>query len=352
MSKEKRIIYVAIASAIIVIAALAIIFMPKTAPQTVTEMLSTAQKYLVEMEYERAIAEFNKVIELDPMNADAYLGLAEAYEKSGDIDKAVETLEKGYELTGDERLQARLALLNTDNAEVSETVAAEESTAETEEFITIMGEQYSTKLTELHLCDKSLTNDDIKELYKMTNLKYLDLHRNQISDISALSKLTNLTYLCLSENQISDISALSELTNLTDLSLGINQVSDINALSKLTNLTDLNLVYNQVGDINALSELTNLTHLYLEENQISDINALTGLTSLTELRLDKNQIKDISSLSGLTNLTDLNLFKNQISDISALSELVNLEYLSLYNNPISESDIEFLKSVLPNCYIS
>ena len=108
MSKKKRIIYVAIASAIIVIAALAIIFMPKTAPQTVTEMLSTAQKYLVEMEYERAIAEFNKVIELDPMNADAYLGLAEAYEKSGQHDKAVEALEKGFEVTSDERLKTLL----------------------------------------------------------------------------------------------------------------------------------------------------------------------------------------------------------------------------------------------------
>ncbi len=126
MTKKKKLIYISIAAAIIVIAALAILFMPKTAPQTVTEMLSTAQKYLVEMEYERAIAEFNKVIELDPMNADAYLGLAEAYEKSGDIDKAVETLEKGYELTGDERLQARLALLTSGSAEETQTSAETE----------------------------------------------------------------------------------------------------------------------------------------------------------------------------------------------------------------------------------
>ena len=126
MTKKKKLVYISIAAAIIVIAALTIIFMPKSAPQTVTEMLSTAQKYLVEMEYERAIAEFNKVIELDPMNADAYLGLAEAYEKSGDINKAVETLEKGYELTGDERLQARLALLTSDSAEETQTSAETE----------------------------------------------------------------------------------------------------------------------------------------------------------------------------------------------------------------------------------
>ena len=126
MTKKRKIAYISIAAAIIVIAALAMIFMPKTAPQTVTEMLSTAQKYLVEMEYERAIAEFNKVIELDPMNADAYLGLAEAYEKSGDIDKAIETLEKGFELTGDERLQARLALLTSGSAEETQTSAETE----------------------------------------------------------------------------------------------------------------------------------------------------------------------------------------------------------------------------------
>ena len=81
-------------------------------------MLSTAQKYLVEMEYERAIAEFNKVIELDPMNADAYLGLAEAYEKSGDIEKAIETLEKGFELTGDERIEAALSVEHTPQTDI------------------------------------------------------------------------------------------------------------------------------------------------------------------------------------------------------------------------------------------
>ncbi len=153
MSKKKRIIYVAIASAIIVIAALAMIFMPKTALQTVTEMLSTAQKYLVEMEYERAIAEFNKVIELDPMNADAYLGLAEAYEKSGQHDMAVKTLEKGYEVTGDERIRAALeALMNSEDADETETVTAiseettvrdisettDESESDTEEIVTEM----------------------------------------------------------------------------------------------------------------------------------------------------------------------------------------------------------------------
>ena len=237
MTKKRKIIYITIAAAIVIIAALAIIFMPKTAPQTVTEMLSTAQKYLVEMDYERAIAEFNKVIELDPMNADAYLGLAEAYEKSGDIDKAVETLEKGFELTGDERLQARLALLNgenTDNAEVSETeTSITETTAETEdseEFIIIKDKKYSTKLTTLYLYDESLTDDDLKELYKMTELTDLHIGFTKITNLNALSGLKKLDRLTVESNsQLSDISGLSELTNLTSLFLSDNHINDISA---------------------------------------------------------------------------------------------------------------------------
>ena len=345
MSKKKRIIYVAIASAIIVIAALAIIFMPKTAaPQTVTEMLSTAQKYLVEMEYERAIAEFNKVIELDPMNADAYLGLAEAYEKLADV-----TLKNGYELTGDDRLQSKLALLNgenMDNAEVSETETAidetttdEETTsdkiteeevnsetvsaettlfeetsateqvpiADTEDFIVIKGERYSTDLTELDLLGKDLTDEDIKDIYKMKKLTKLTLNSNQISDLSVISSLTNLTYLDLLCNQITDISEISNLTNLTELYLGENQISDISALSELTNLTILYLGDNQISDISGLSKLTNLTWLALYDNQISDISALSGLTNLKEIYLSNNLITREDALTLKTALPNCDI---------------------------------------------
>ncbi len=289
MTKKRKIIYITIAAVIVIIAALAIIFMPKTAPQTVTEMLSTAQKYLVEMDYERAIAEFNKVIELDPMNADAYLGLAEVYEKSGDIDKAIETLEKGFELTGDERLQARLALLNggnTDNAEVLETTTVVEETdfEETEvKYVNVQGFEIPTNIKNLSLIgpDTEEWSDSIKT-YKSINIYRLN-------------------------EPITDISFLADFTKLQSLNLSLNNISDISALSGLTNLTTLNLGGNQISDISALSELTNLTELFLWKNQISDVSALSGLTNLT--------------------------------------------YLVLNDNPIAESDIEALKSALPNCDI-
>ena len=333
MSKKRKIIYITIAAAIVIIAALAIIFMPKTAPQTVTEMLSTAQKYLVEMEYERAIAEFNKVIELDPMNADAYLGLAEAYEKSGDIDKAIETLKNGFEFTGDERLQARLALLNGGNAET--TVTSETTTAE----VTTAAEPEEVKYV------------NVQGFEIPTNIMYLTMFGPDTDNWSSSTETDELSNVYRLNEPITDISFLADFKNLHRFDLSINNISDISVLSGLTNLTYLYLDDNQISDISALSGLTNLTYLYLDDNQISDISALSGLTNLTVLSLNDNQISDISVLSGLTNLSSLRLHGNPISDISILSGLTNLTYLWLEDNQISDADIESLKSSLPNCYI-
>lgn len=49
-----------------------------------SDMLQIADKYLKEMNYEQAIVEFQKVLEIEPMNVDAYLGLAEAYLSLGE----------------------------------------------------------------------------------------------------------------------------------------------------------------------------------------------------------------------------------------------------------------------------
>jgi len=191
-----------------------------------------------------------------------------------------------------------------------------------------------TNLTDLYLWENQIS--DISPLANLTSLTLLYIYINQISDISPLANLTSLTDLYLSRNQISDISPLANLTNLTLLSPGSNQISDISPLANLTNLTDLYLHENQISDISTLANLTNLTDLFLFTNQISDISTLANLTNLTHLSLQGNQISDISPLANLTNLTHLSLQGNQISDISPLANLTNLTSLGLYSNPISD----------------
>ncbi|CAL6010273.1 Conserved_hypothetical protein [Hexamita inflata] len=71
--------------------------------------------------------------------------------------------------------------------------------------------------------------EHLNGIEQMTQLEYLDLNWNNISDIS-LKNLKNLSYLHLSENNISDISPLKELKNLMYLNLIFNNIIEFSAL--------------------------------------------------------------------------------------------------------------------------
>jgi len=190
-------------------------------------------------------------------------------------------------------------------------------------YITIMGRQFSTTLTELYLSRWGLENHDIQPLRYMTNLTSLDLNHSPISDFTPLAGLTNLTVLRILDNEATDLTPLAELTNLTTLEMSLRyfQDTDITPLTALTGLTcfRLSLGGNQTDDISRLADLTNLTRLDLWHNQVSDISPLAGLTNLRHLDLSfNNQITDISPLANLTNLNTLSLEYYPGMDMSIL----------------------------------
>ena len=79
------------------------------------EQYDLGMRYLSEGNYEEAILAFNAAIEIDPMQAEAYLNLANTYIGMNDFDAAREVLERGYELTQDETLKAKLEELDSGN---------------------------------------------------------------------------------------------------------------------------------------------------------------------------------------------------------------------------------------------
>ena len=144
--RSKLNIIIPIGIALIAIA-LAFVFI-RFAPTKTTDigaMISTAQQYLTEQKYEQAIAEFQKIIEIDPKNADAYIGMAKAYIGIGDTDKAVEVLEDGYEQTNDDRILEMLEELKS-GEETAETTV---TTVETTETTTEVTETETTKDAEI-----------------------------------------------------------------------------------------------------------------------------------------------------------------------------------------------------------
>lgn len=91
------------------IIAFVIIFALNGSPKAkVSKELKMANRYMDELQYEMAIASYTKVIEIDPKNVDAYLGLSDCYEKLDEDEKAVDTLITGYKICEEEELISRL----------------------------------------------------------------------------------------------------------------------------------------------------------------------------------------------------------------------------------------------------
>ena len=97
-------------------------------PLTVAELLEVAERYLLEGNYEQALVEFMRVIEVEPREPRGYTGAADALIGLGRYDEARAILEQGLGvLPGNAELQGRLEDLHP-----SEVMAEPESEPELE----------------------------------------------------------------------------------------------------------------------------------------------------------------------------------------------------------------------------
>ena len=79
-------------------------------PETTTnavEMLSLGEKYLLDLNYEQALVQFLKVIEIEPMNPRGYIAAADAYIGLGDYENAAKIIAKGRAAGFDEAALAQ-----------------------------------------------------------------------------------------------------------------------------------------------------------------------------------------------------------------------------------------------------
>lgn len=123
--------------------------------------LDLGEKYLEEENYEQAVVEFDKVIAIDPMCVDAYLGKAEAYAGLGDIDMALQTLEEGYARTGSERLRERIEeISNVQTQKEPESLELRELETETPDDII----EFPFELTDITVMGYDLFTDHYEDI--------------------------------------------------------------------------------------------------------------------------------------------------------------------------------------------
>ena len=193
------------------------------------------------------------------------------------------------------------------------------------------------KLTRILLRDNQLTGTIPPEIGNLTNLEYLFLSFNDLTEIPAeIGNLTNLESLDLGGNELTGPipPEIGNLTNLKYLELGGDR--------RLRPLPRLNLIRNKLtsnelrGPIPPeIGNLTNLEYLGLDSNQLTGpIPAEIGnLTNLQRLNLHFNQLTGPipAEIGNLTNLQRLYLSDNQLrGPIPAeIGNLTNLEQLNL-----------------------
>ena len=107
-SKKKIIVPVCIVGAAAVLFAGGYLFYWNSPEQVMIRSQNKAAVYAEEKDFGAAIVELERILELDDKNIQVYADLSQAYIEQDMTDKAVEVLQKGYELTNDGGLKTKL----------------------------------------------------------------------------------------------------------------------------------------------------------------------------------------------------------------------------------------------------
>ena len=223
-------------------------------------------------------------------------------------------------------------------------------------------------LISLRFCNNKF-NSIPNSLYKLSNLKLLDLSGNSISEIdeNLLKGLSSMVELDLSKNKLKSIpESIQFLSYLEILKVSNNQLLSIpNGLGALTRLKKIFLNENSIQFLppNLFSRMIGLEEIYLYKNRLENIcdnnssifdnmkhlkfldihsnyltifNIFTEMPILDSLLLSYNQIQYINGLDKCNNLTNLDLNNNKIADFPPdILKLKKLNTLNLQNNDLN-----------------
>ncbi len=391
------------ASAVVIIAATSITVL-SVYHRSPDYTLSLAERYLSEMNYEQAVIEFEKYLEIDPKNSEVWLMLADTYEKMGEESKVKETLENALEKADSKKAGERLEKIYSDETETTKPLVSADTAAvtsvisnepQTALVTTVATSSYNSDAETASVTAEITTNSAVTsstiettanaapialekmilehikngnplDKEKLKTITVLKIYGEDVVCVECGDKkgtiIDNISYdnnsfsindetTSYSFGKLKDISFIENCTNLTELSVEFNSISDLSPLKKLKKLNSVSFNFNNIDSISPLKGLKNLTKIHISDNKITDITAVSELYELEILYISGNPVSDLSPLKNTPKLKIFCASGNQITDISVLESLKTPEYIELRQINAPDTQAEALKKKFPNCII-
>lgn len=162
--------------------------------------------------------------------------------------------------------------------------------------------------------DGSDSISDISGIQHFIGIKSLNLEQNEIENIDEVFKLKELRWLNASRNNITSIEGSSSMPNLTKIQLSGNPLLSLEGVSKFIELKEIYAGRCDFTSIDELYELSNLTKVIIDDNSIESLDGIDSLVNLETLQADYCEIKDISVLMGMKKLNNLQVTYNPLYD--------------------------------------
>ena len=341
-SRRNVIILVVVMAIVIIGAVVAVVAMGSGSEGETAEQLTLAQRYLDEEDYEQAVIEFERLLEIDPKNTDAYLGLAQAYKELGEYEKATKVLETAMdELDEDEQERIEEAL---EELEQPQTTPATTTTPITTTTVVTTTTTVTTTTATTAPPEPEPEPADASEIQQM-----LYRHLFEGGELDA-EMMEQVTYLNILGDYINVGTADGYYPGYP------TNISSTNTSNVVTlTMSDDSVVYTQYSNISDLSfarYLVNCTRIDVMFNNISDLSGLEDMKKLKYLNVQNNVISDLSALTDHPALRELTIYSNRISDISPLYSCKKLYKINLWDNPVAQSSVDSFMAANPECSVA
>ena len=206
MSKSIKITLIAIISAIVIAAgSITAVSLHRNSPEY---MLSLAERYLSELDYEQAIIYYEKYLEIEPKDKEVWLSLAEAYEELGDSDKVIKVLERAVEIADSNKAAQKLDEIR--KSQIT-TVTNTTTPAPVTTTVTTTPTTTTTPMTTVVTTEESASEHEWLTNYTLSN-----------SDIELIDD--QFSFMSHGNGQVPPLFLEGEMTEKLALSLAFNSI--------------------------------------------------------------------------------------------------------------------------------